>query len=235
MSELVYIDLGRAAYGPMLRVQRRLWQDVVSAGADLAYLVLLEHDPPVITLGRRPGEQHVLASSEELAARGIELHQTDRGGDVTYHGPGQLVGYPIIALDRRSRCVHRYFRDLEEVLIRLAARFGVEAGRIEGLTGVWVEDRKLAAMGITVRKWVAYHGFAINVCPDLSHFELIVPCGIRDRGVTSLQELTGRAVPLEEAKLATVECFADVFGFQRVRHGETEEDAAGRPTHSDNG
>ena len=219
----------------MLRVQRRLWQDVVSAGADLAYLVLLEHDPPVITLGRRHGEQHVLASSEELATRGIELHQTDRGGDVTYHGPGQLVGYPIIALDRRSRCVHRYFRDLEEVLIRLAARFGVEAGRIEGLTGVWVEGRKLAAMGITVRKWVAYHGFAFNVCPDLSHFELIVPCGIRDRGVTSLRELTGRAVPLEEVKLATVECFAAVFGFDRVRHSEPVRGAAGRPTHSDNG
>ena len=156
-------------------------------------LLLVQH-PHVLTLGVKGdgGRSHVLATDESLAERGISIHETGRGGDITYHGPGQLVGYPIIDL-RPHRCdVHRYVRDLEEVLIRTAAGFGVEAGRVEGLTGVWTgPDRrvKLAAIGVRISRWITSHGFAFNVSTDLGFFGLIVPCGIADRGVTSLEQL----------------------------------------------
>ncbi len=157
-------------------------------------LVLLEH-PPVITVGvsgrRRPG--HVLASAARLHEHGIEVIDVPRGGDVTYHGPGQLVGYPILSL-KPDRCdVHRYVRDLEEVLIRTAARFGVEAGRIDGMTGVWVGREKLGAIGVRLSRWVTSHGFALNVTTNLDHFRFIVPCGLAGYGVTSLARLLGAA------------------------------------------
>ena len=154
-------------------------------------LLLVEH-PHVLTLGVNGdgGRSHILATDELLAARGIAIHETGRGGDITYHGPGQIVGYPIIDL-KPDRCdVHRYVRDLEEVLIRTAADFGVDAGRVEGLTGVWVGPAgKLAAIGVRISRWITSHGFAFNVSTDLDYFDLIVPCGIADRGVTSLEQL----------------------------------------------
>jgi lipoyl(octanoyl) transferase len=168
----------------------------------------------VITLGvkARTDRSHVLATAESLSSRGVEVHESGRGGDVTFHGPGQLVGYPILDL-RPDRCdVHRYVRDLEEVLIRTAAAFGVEASRAPGLTGVWVGHDKIAAIGVRISKWITSHGFALNVNTDLSHFDLIVPCGIRDRGVTSLQRLLGRAVGMDSVEHEVIEAFADVFG-----------------------
>src|SRR3989454_10805258 len=155
-------------------------------------LLLVEH-PHVLTLGVRGdgGRSHVLATSAALAAAGVEVHETGRGGDVTYHGPGQIVGYPIIDL-RPDRCdVHRYVRDLEEVLIRTAADYEVAAQRIDGLTGVWVGNEKLAAIGVRIARWVTSHGFALNVGTDLDYFNLIGPCGNKDRGVTSLERLLG--------------------------------------------
>jgi lipoyl(octanoyl) transferase len=154
----------------------------------------------------------VLATPEALEARGVALFETGRGGDVTYHGPGQLVGYPILDLEPDRCDVHRYVRDLEETLIRLAAAFGVEAGRVEGLTGVWVGHEKLAAIGVRISRWITSHGFAFNVSTDLSHFDLIVPCGITDKGVTSLERLLGRRVPIDEVEIAAVRAFCDVFG-----------------------
>ena len=171
------------------------------AGAIPDQLLLLEH-PPVITLGvkSRNDRSHIVASPDLLAAEGVEVFETGRGGDVTYHGPGQLVGYPIIDL-KPDRCdVHQYVRDLEEVMILMAAAFGVEAGRIPGLTGAWVGDEKLAAIGVRIARWVTSHGFAFNVNTDLSHFDLIVPCGITDKGVTSLSKLIGRQIPMEEVE-----------------------------------
>ena len=175
-------------------------------------LLLLEH-PPVITLGvrTRNDRSHVLESEAALAAKGVGLFETGRGGDVTYHGPGQLVGYPIVDL-KPDRCdVHRYVRDLEEVLIRAVDAFGVRAGRIEGLTGIWVGDQKLAAIGVRISPWVTSHGFALNVNTDLSHFGLIVPCGITDKGVTSLERLLGHALPMDEVAETVARQFAALF------------------------
>ena len=220
MADLVYLDVGRAAYEPTLRLQERLVAEVRAADPERAYLVLVEHQPPVITLGRGADAANVVAPRALLNAEGVEVHPSSRGGDVTYHGPGQLVGYPVLRLDLHGRDVHRYLRDLEEVLIRVLARFGIEAGRSEGQTGVWVGPDKVAAIGVAIRRWVTYHGFALNVCPDLRHFGLIVPCGIRGKGVTSLEKLLGRPVSVAAVKAPLVECVVDVFGFAGARAGE---------------
>ena len=203
--------LGLIPYADALELQRQLVEQR-QAGAIGDQLLLLQH-PPVITLGvkARNDRSHVLETPEGLAARGIELVETGRGGDVTYHGPGQLVGYPIIDLNPDRRDVHRYVRDLEEVLIRAVGDFGVIAGRSAGLTGVWVGDAKLAAIGVRIARWVTSHGFALNVGTNLDHFRLIVPCGIADKTVTSLDELSGRAVPMNSVESAVCHAFADVF------------------------
>jgi lipoyl(octanoyl) transferase len=154
---------------------------------------------------------NVVATDERLADLGIAVHETGRGGDVTYHGPGQIVGYPILDL-RPDRCdVHKYVRDLEEVMIRVCADYGVTAGRINGLTGAWVDAEKIGAIGIRISRWITSHGFAFNVSTNLDHFKLIVPCGIADRGVTSLEKLTGRSISLPEVEDALVRRFAEVF------------------------
>ena len=203
--------LGRVPYADALALQRSLVEDR-RAGRVEDLLLLLEH-PHVLTLGVRGdgGRSHILATPDALDSRGVEVHETGRGGDITYHGPGQIVGYPIINL-QPDRCdVHRYVRDLEEVLIRTASDYGVEAGRVEGLTGVWVGREKLAAIGVRISRWVTSHGFAFNVSTNLEHFRLIVPCGISDRGVTSLERVSGRPVAIEEAEDALARRFADVF------------------------
>jgi lipoyl(octanoyl) transferase len=181
--------LGWTPYADSLALQRALVEDR-SAERIGDVLLLVEH-PPVLTVGVRGdgGRSHILASPDALAARGIEIHETGRGGDVTYHGPGQIVGYPIINL-KPDRCdVHGYLRDLEEVLIQVAADFGIDAARVPGLTGVWVGEHKLAAIGVRISRWITSHGFALNLAPNLEDFDLIVPCGILDRGVTSLARL----------------------------------------------
>jgi len=203
--------LGLVPYGDALELQKELVSQR-RAGEIGDTLLLLEH-PHVITLGSGAHDENVLVSPEERAARGIELFETGRGGDVTYHGPGQLVGYPILDLKPDRQDLHRYLRDLEEMLIGVLAEFGVEGGRKAGLTGVWAGDRKLAAIGVRVSSgWITSHGFALNVSTDLGFFGAIVPCGIRDHGVGSLSEETGRAVPLAEAEAAVVRQMARVFG-----------------------
>ena len=180
--------------------------------------MLLEH-PPVITLGvkTRSDRGHIVASEETLLAERVEVFETGRGGDVTYHGPGQLVGYPIIDL-KPDRCdVHRYVRDLEEVMIRTAAAFGVEAGRVPGLTGAWVGDGKLAAIGVRISRWITSHGFAFNVNTNLRHFDFIIPCGIEDKGVTSLQALLGHLVDMRDVEDAAIAAFARVFGARALK------------------
>src|SRR4051812_48928969 len=174
-------------------------------------LLLLQH-PPVITLGvRRSSRTNVVATDQRLAELGIEIAETGRGGDVTYHGPGQVVGYPILDLNPDRRDVHRYVRDLEEVMIRVCADYGIDAARIDGLSGTWVGDSKIGAIGVRISRWITSHGFAFNVNTSLDAFTLIVPCGIADRGVTSLAQLTGREVRIGEVENRLVTRFAEVF------------------------
>ncbi len=203
--------LGRIAYGDALALQRSLVEDR-RAGRIPDTLLLVEH-PHVLTLGVRGdgGRSHILASPDTLAARGVDVYETGRGGDITYHGTGQIVGYPILDL-KPDRCdVHRYLRDLEEVLIRTAADYGIQAQRVEGLTGVWVGREKLAAIGVRIARWITSHGFAFNVTTDLEYFNLIVPCGITDRGVTSLARLLGRTVELADVQDRILDHFANIF------------------------
>ncbi len=203
--------LGLVPYAEALEIQKQLVERR-RANEIADQLLLLQH-PAVITLGvkSRNDRSHVLETPEGLAARGIDLVETGRGGDVTYHGPGQLVGYPIIDLNPDRRDVHRYVRDLEEVLIRAVAAFGITAGRMPGLTGVWVGDGKLAAIGVRIARWITSHGFALNVGTNLEHFGLIVPCGITDKNVTSLERLTGTPLSMADVELAVCRAFADVF------------------------
>lgn len=207
--------LGSIDYTWAWELQRRLVQQR-REGTIPDTLLLLEHIPPVITLGRATQREHLLVTREQLQGLGIQLVETDRGGDITYHGPGQLVGYPILDLREHGRDVHRYLRRLEEAIIQALRHFGIEAHRKEGLTGVWVGEGKVAAIGIKVSHWMTMHGFALNICPNLSHFDLIVPCGIHDKGVTSLQNLLGQEVTLQEVVPVVVNSFANVFNLQPV-------------------
>jgi len=203
---------GLVDYAAALELQRtRVAQR--KAGEIPDTLLLLEH-PHVYTLGRNAREENVLVSPEFLAARGAQVFRTDRGGDITYHGPGQLVGYPILDLTKHRRDISWYMRSLEEVFIRTARDYGIEAGRSEGAAGVWVGNDKLTAMGVHLSRWVTSHGFALNVNTDLRYFEWIVPCGLQGKGVTSLAKLLGHSVPMEEVIVRVVEHFGMVFGVE---------------------
>jgi lipoyl(octanoyl) transferase len=202
-------QLGRVPYGEGLELQADLVRRR-QAGEIPDTLLLLEHDP-VFTLGRNAKRQNVLLPIDLLRQRGFEIFDSGRGGDVTYHGPGQLVGYPILDL-APDRCdVHRYVRDLEEVMIRSCADFGVTAGRVAGLTGIWVDGAKVGAIGVRISRWVTSHGFALNVVTDLAPFALIVPCGIADRPVTSMARILGRTVDLTAVRERLAYHLAEVF------------------------
>ena len=211
--------LGRIGYPEAMALQDSIARRLKDGGRDGGeHLLLLEH-PPVITLGRNAEENDVVANAETLRTLGVSIEHTDRGGQVTYHGPGQLVGYPILSLHPDRRDVSRYLRDLEEVLIRTLARFGIAASRKAGLTGVWTGEEKIAAIGVHLSRWVTTHGFALNVSTDLAHFGLIVPCGIRARGVTSMRRILGREIALEEVAAGLVPEFGDLFGRDMVPGG----------------
>lgn len=180
------VDWGRTEYKQAWDRQLELVEKRRS-GAAPDTLVLTEHEP-VFTIGARPGaDQHLVWTEQMLRQQGVDVIKTNRGGDITYHGPGQIVGYPIMDLNGK-RDLHAYLRSMEEVLIRTVAQFGIKADRREGKTGIWVETRKIAAIGVAVKSWITYHGFALNVSPDLSHYDGIVPCGITDGTVTSLEK-----------------------------------------------
>jgi lipoyl(octanoyl) transferase len=203
--------LGVVGYQEALQLQQSLVEDRRAERVpDL--LLLLQH-PPVITLGVKGdgGRSNVLVPDGRLRELGVAISETGRGGDVTYHGPGQIVGYPIVDL-RPDRCdVHRYVRDIEDVMIRVCADYGVKAGRIKGLTGTWVGPEKIGAIGVRISRWITSHGFAFNVSTDLNHFNLIVPCGIAGHGVTSLEKITGRDIAPADVEAALIRHFCDVF------------------------
>jgi lipoyl(octanoyl) transferase len=219
VTELEVRRLGVVPYREALALQRTLVEERRSNRVPDT-LLLLQH-PPVITLGVRGdgGRSHIVASPDRLTELGVEVSETGRGGDVTYHGPGQIVGYPVVDL-RPDRCdVHRYVRDLEEVMIRTCADYGVNAARIAGLTGTWVGSEKIGAIGVRISRWITSHGFAFNVSTDLDYFDLIVPCGISKLGVTSLGRLLNREVANAAVEDSLIQHFASVFQ-RSVTHAE---------------
>lgn len=201
--------MGRVSYADALEFQHQLHSECV-AGHLFGALILLEHDP-VITMGVKTGEGNVLASPQSLEAQGVELYETDRGGDVTYHGPGQLVGYPILKLREVADDLHGYLRRLEQTVIDTLAVFGIE-GRRNPPAGVWVADKKICSIGIAVRRWVTYHGFALNVDPNMAHFALINPCGLSSARMTSMAGLLGGSPGLDRVQEVYASKFAEVFG-----------------------
>ena len=206
-KELIVARLGRVEYGEALEIQKQV-STAVKEGERSDSLLLLEH-PHTLTVGRRGDSSGVLMPAEFLAARGVTVFETNRGGKVTYHGLGQVVGYPIINLSPHRKDVHRYIRDLEEVLIRVLADFGIEAFRLEGLTGVHTQRGKVAAIGVHISRWVTTHGFALNVNTDLSFFSLIIACD--GEQVTSMEDLLGHEVNMSEVEDRIIERFAEVF------------------------
>jgi len=212
-SRCNFVQLGRMSYEDALELQ---W-DIAEARRDNRIedtLLLLEH-PPVITIGRSGNSKNILASRETLEREGIRLYTVDRGGDVTYHGPGQLIGYPIINLANHGKDIHSYVYRIEESIIGLLKReYTVETEIVQGHVGVWYRTEKIAAIGVTVRSWITTHGFALNVDPDMNHFAMIHPCGIRDKGVTSLSKILDRKVTIDEVAKKYPKYFGETFGVE---------------------
>jgi lipoate-protein ligase B len=214
VHQLLVSRLGLTPYSEALEYQRAVARGRISGEIPHDVLLLVEH-PPVVTLGRASKERHLLASPEQLAARGIELFEVERGGDVTFHGPGQLVGYPIIDLKQHRRDLHWYLRTLEAALITALGDFGIPAERNAGFTGVWTRGRKIASIGVHARDWVTWHGFALNVSTDLSYFDTIVPCGIQAVTMTSIaRELVERAPDMTAVESAVVSALASAFALE---------------------
>jgi lipoyl(octanoyl) transferase len=231
MEQVVYQDLGRMDYQQAWDCQRTLHEELLdrkrrNKGLQPGdpnweprhhYLLFCDH-PPVYTLGKSGSEDHLLINAEERAARGVQYYKINRGGDITYHGPGQIVGYPIFDLEGFFTDVHRYVRTLEEAVILMLAGYGIDAIRVDGYTGVWIPGnpaRKICAIGVHLSRWVSMHGFALNVNPDLRYFEYIIPCGIadKDKTVTSMERELGQSVDIEEVKSTLRELYARLFGF----------------------
>jgi lipoate-protein ligase B len=224
MPRLIVQDLGRRGYGEVLELQRTLCRQRIAGEIDEDILLLVEHDP-VVTLGRGTRAESLPLPRPELERRGVEVFEVERGGDVTFHGPGQLVGYPVLDLRHHREDLHWYLRRLEVGLIGGLGRLGVMAGPNPGLTGVWTRGRKIASIGIHVKQWVTFHGFALNVSTDLSYFDLIVPCGIRDVIMTSVAAELGRAGSAtlwEETRHAVIAGMAEAFDLQPVETSEAE-------------
>jgi lipoyl(octanoyl) transferase len=214
METLNVVYMGLTGYREALDIQSALHERVMNfEAADT--LLLLEH-PPVITMGQSAEARNVYLSEDQRKKLGVEVFQTDRGGDVTYHGPGQIVGYPIFNLTRHGRDVHAFISSIQEVFLRLLSReYGLQPRREDGkYTGIWIGDKKITAFGIHVRRWTTTHGFAFNVNTDLSHFQWINPCGLSDRGVTSLEKLTGETQDMEKLNRLVARYFGEVFGME---------------------
>ncbi|MBX3097384.1 MAG: lipoyl(octanoyl) transferase LipB [Fimbriimonadaceae bacterium] len=206
------LDLGVLGYRKAWDEQLRIFQEVASGGPDT--LILVEH-PPVMTLGANFHESNLLLPIAEYEGKGIEVHRTDRGGDVTYHGPGQIVAYPIFDLNRHGRDLHLWLRTIEQTVMNVCAEYGLESRRFPPHTGVWLGDKKVCAIGIKVKRWISLHGLALNCTNDLRSFNLIVPCGIQGYGVTSLSTATGRSVTVEEVKPRLTRQFQQLFEEER--------------------
>ena len=218
--QLWIVRLGRMGYEEALEYQRDVARQRITGAIPHDVLLLVEH-PPVVTLGRSSKQKNLVSSPEFLASRGVELFEVERGGDVTFHGPGQLVGYPIFDLKRHKQDLHWYLRSVEEALIRTLGEYGIPGERSTGYTGVWTQGRKIASIGVHAREWVTWHGFALNVTTDLSYFDLIVPCGIVGVEMTSIEKETGSSQELETVSDVAASKFADVFDLAPVEVSRT--------------
>lgn len=227
-GQTLWVDLGTEDYLAVFHLQHEL-SELRRAGRISDVVLAVEH-PPCLTVGRGGREEHILAGEEALATAGIRVHYTDRGGDVTYHGPGQLVCYPIVDLRKYGKDVHAHVRRLEEVMIRTIAALDVPAYRDPAYPGAWTARGKIGAVGIGVRRWVTMHGASLNVCPRMEHYELLVPCGLRHRPVTSLEQDLGRSVGMEAVRRHLRRAFAEVFpvALRDVERGEFEAALGGR-------
>ena len=221
LPELVIVEPGRVPYAKALEMQLALVERVKADPEGPGYLILLEH-PRVITIGRSGSDGNIVMPRELLERRGFEVVESSRGGDVTYHGPGQIVGYPILSLRRYGKDIHHYMRTIEEALIQTAARWSIDTRRWPGRTGVWVGEDKLASIGVAVTRWVSYHGWALNANVDLGDFDAINPCGFTDIRMTSMERQLGEPVDMNEAYRALAECFCEVFEVGQARR-ETPE------------
>ena len=209
--ELWTVSLGRVSYAEALELQRTIARDRISGAIDQDVLLLVEHNP-VVTMGRSAKEKHLVATPEFLEQHGVELFEVERGGDVTYHGPGQLVGYPIMDLKRHKQDLHWYLRQLEQALMDMLSEYGIPAERNTGLTGVWARGKKIASIGVHARDWVTWHGFALNVTTELSYFDLIVPCGITGVVMTSIaNELGVSDLSMHDVMDRVTASFANLF------------------------
>ncbi|MHC4562957.1 MAG: lipoyl(octanoyl) transferase LipB [Planctomycetota bacterium] len=224
MTTLIRIDLLSGDYDSALLLQNDLVERVLD-DPSAAYLIFTEHDPPVITLGRRGGLQDILATPDQLASRGVCVRTIPRGGQTTCHSPGQLVAYAIVHLDQQRRSVHAHVANLEQAVVDTLTTYGLDAQRHEGEVGVWVRDAKIAYIGVAVRRWVSFHGVAINVCNDLSDFGLIVPCGREKTKVTSLSRLLGREVDVAEVSDRFTQSFCEITGLHEGMTLAGEDDA----------
>jgi lipoate-protein ligase B len=213
--ELWIVRLGRMGYEEALEYQREVARQRISGAIPQDVLLLVEH-PPVVTLGRSSKQKNLISSPEFLASRGVELFEVERGGDVTFHGPGQLVGYPVFDLKRHKQDLHWYLRSVEEAIIRTIGEYGIPGERSTGYTGVWTRGRKIASIGVHARDWVTWHGFALNVTTDLSYFDLIVPCGIAGVEMTSIAKETGLSPDFAAVESIAASQFASVFGLSAV-------------------
>jgi len=230
--ELWTVDLGVRKYAEVLSFQREIARRRISGEIPQDVLIIVQH-PPVVTLGRRKEDNKLPVSEAFLTARGVELFEVERGGGVTFHGPGQVVGYPIIDLQRHKQDLHWYLRQVEEGLIRTLARYDVAAERNPGLTGVWTHGKKIASIGVHARAWVTWHGFALNITTDLSYFNFMTPCGIDGVVMTSLVEETGRVVPVSEVGRVAGEEFGALFDLTPVEMPSLAEIEASTPTPND--
>jgi len=221
MKELNYIDLGLIDYKKAWDLQKEFF--VLRYKKLIPDLLLLLEHPHTYTLGRTADTAHLIGSKEYLSENKISVYDIDRGGDITYHGPGQIVGYPIIDLNDWYKDTHKYLRGLEEVIIKTCAEYGITGERDPEHTGVWVGNRKIAAIGIKVSRWITMHGFAFNINSDLSYFGGIIPCGISDKGVTSMLEETGQETNISEVKSKLVRNFKEFFQYDSVKIREKEE------------
>jgi len=220
MKELIVVNIGRTKYADAWELQKQIFSARLKQRIS-DVLLFTEHDH-VYTLGKAADNNHLLAKDEELLNKGVDVFWIDRGGDITYHGPGQIVGYPIIDLNDHYHDIHRYLRDIEEAIIRALQEYNITAGREPEYTGVWVKNEKIAAIGVKVSKWITMHGFALNVNTDLSFFDRIIPCGIFHKGVTSLQQILGREIALEEVQQHLIYHFQQLFQWE-IKHISPEE------------